>query len=224
MTYEEAKNISQYLEGAIKCTYVRFYYDFGGKGNPDDIKHLFSLQHKDIGKNGFYCDNMQVAPYEHIWDKFNGLNSAASTIDHQWGDPTIPIMDLWENEIGEFREPIVEIRPRFAKEIAWGRKRPNTLVRVNVEASVLKGLVDKVENYAKKSTGRDFTYVTDRILDTNNLYVKANTINWNPTGTDVIDAVIEEEEEIISEEQKAQSKKKNRKLLLLALASLIFNN
>lgn len=48
MTYEEAKKTSQNLEGSIKCTYVRFYYDFGGKGNPKDIRHLFSLQKEQV--------------------------------------------------------------------------------------------------------------------------------------------------------------------------------
>lgn len=197
MTYQEALKQSNYLEGAIKCTYVRFYYDYGGKGNSSDIKHLFSLQ------------NAAVAIDDMPRDKFSMSSE---------------VVNMFTNQLGEFRVPVVEVRPSFRKEIAWGRKKPGTLVRVNVEESVLAALTDYIERYSM--TGKDFTYVSDKIQRVQNLYVKADAIEWQPMGTDVLEDVVAEDaianDEQIKMQREKVTKSKSR-LLLMAAASLLLN-
>lgn len=197
MTYQETLKQSNYLEGAIKCTYVRFYYDYGGKGNASDIKHLFSLQNRAVA-----IDDMPK-------DKFSMSSD---------------VVAMFTNPFGEFRVPVVEVRPSFRKEIAWGRKKPGTLVRVNVEESVLAALTDYIERYSK--TGKDFTYVSDKIQRVQNLYVKADAIEWQPMGTDVLEDVVAEDaianDEQIKMQREKVTKSKSR-LLLMAAASLLLN-
>jgi len=224
MTYEQATSVSSYVEGAIKCTYVRFYYDYGGKGNNKDIKHLFSIQKQVINKQT-YNEN---GKFDNIdWGMFSGGKTedvvySGYLCDHRYG---AELLNMWTQESGGVTQPIVEVRPDIKKEVSWGYNVKRKLARVRIEASVVRALQDYISKYnfgydeaSRTAKYKGFQHVASCMFDFNNLYVKTDAIDWQPTSTDLVEAIQEYEEE----EKQIRIKKSRRNLwLLVAVAALL---
>jgi len=219
MTYQEATAISSYVEGAIKCTYVRFYYDYGGNGNREEIEHLFSIQKHVIDKQ-LHLDEETGKQEEIDWGLFTGTTYTNSgyLVDHRYG---AELLNMWTHESGGVTQPIVEIRPDIVKEVNWGRKVNRKLVRVRIEASVVRALEDYISKYdfyvdeqRRSSKYKGFQHVSNCMFDFNNLYVKADAIDWQPMDTSLI-------QKIKSKEQQEKTRKRRTTYMLLALGALM---
>ena len=222
MTYEKALQQSPCIEGAIKCTYTRFYYDYGGKGRRDDMQHLFSLQYdeKQGEKNGIPGSMPSFnSIVDTVKDIIGEVPCVPGSVQNPYGQYSVITHghDLTiQTEGGAMRYPIVEVRPSFRKEI----DSEDHLVRVHIEEPVLNSLAYFIEKYYKKIGHVNFSYVTDKILDVRNLYVKRCAVDWQPMSGDLLDEVLAEEDLHKAKEQMEKSKK----LLLLAAATALLLN
>lgn len=226
MTYEEALKISPYIEGCIKCTYARFYYDYDGlgEGSNEDIKHLFSFQRQKIEKDIVHVQHGNKLSQEIVnWGYFSGETPTPNGSSMSMGpglshSTTMGLyVNLYSHEIDGYGLAVVHVDPEWKKEVSWGRKTKSRLVRVKIEEPIANSLIQLMSENGKHA----FDYVTNRILDTANLYVKEDAFDWFPIDTRTLDQSIEKTVEDMTQTERKKVQRKRNILLIAAAASLL---